>query len=50
MKKLFIISVIVWLLSLILLILGVCKMIGLALFFIGGAAVILCVAKAEEDL
>lgn len=47
---LFIASVIVWLLSLILLIIGVCKMAGLALFFLGGAAIILCTAKAGEDL
>jgi hypothetical protein len=44
MEKLFIISVIVWLLSLILLILGVFKIIGLALFFIGSAGILLCMS------
>jgi hypothetical protein len=44
MNKLFILSVIVWLLSLILLIIGVCKMLGLALFFIGSAGILLCMS------
>ena len=50
MEKLFIISVIVWLLSLILLILGVCKIAGLALFFLGSAGILLCMSDVGEDL